>query len=47
MEELAKPYDYFRSEFDHFQIESSRFFKADGEVVKIGLSLKPNHHKEI
>jgi hypothetical protein len=35
-----------RVDFDHFYIECC-FFEAAGAVVKIGLSLKTNHHKEI
>jgi len=43
---LTKQDDHFQVEFDHFEIKC-HFFEAAEVVVKIGSSLKPNHHGEI
>jgi len=43
---LTKQEDYFWDNFDHFWIEQY-FLEAAGTVMKIGSSLKPNHHWEI
>jgi len=43
---LTEQDDYFWVNlFDHFNW--ALFLEAAGAVLKIGLSLKPNHHQEI
>jgi len=42
---LIKRYDYFWVNFD--RLNKVSFLEAVGEVLKIGSSLKANHHQEI